>query len=139
MKKGLTILLFVSLVSLAIFGFSAIGSNHHGLGFANCLIALTKGIDCGSEVGSLAMIFFHVNTLQEIFNVNFINYLSLLLSILLIGLVVLFAIKGYLTSLVLALTSNQKVVQKNSFLTKIYKKDFTRWTALHENSPSSIF
>lgn len=134
MKSALTILLLVSLASIAIFGFLAM--NHGASHF--CIAALANGLDCLGD-NSFSSLLFHANAYKSfsnaVFNAEFLRTSAIVL--LIIGISFAFLFPDSSSRLPLSQFRYQKI---SGFFLSIAKKCFSYWIALHEKrDPSLVF
>lgn len=122
MKSAFAILALVSLTSVAVFGF--ITMNHEGeQGHGGCIAATARGVDCPAVVGTLGLAFFHLDTFKGF-------SLGLVIAVLALALLFWFAQDFVYIFSEFYIGAARETFAFSSF------RDFTRWLALHENSPA---
>ena len=132
MKFLFTIILIVSFIGIAAFGFFGMYDmqNHDG----NCAFETFRGTDCPKQVNPIDYFIFHIDAFKSFLIATFSNsfFTSLLLFALLMG--VSFGILG--GNLTHSKLSFSYYRHKPELFKSSSKHKLLRWLSLHENSPS---
>lgn len=131
MRLVFTSIVLASFIGLAVFGF--MGMNHgNSDGHAGCLAASANGTTCPGFLNILGIANFHIDAFKTFSSVPFDGSLTILFLLLLTACVgYRFLIRAVPPNAFSFLRFRSRESSKD-FL----KKSFTRWLALHENSPS---
>lgn len=136
MKFLLTTLLLTSFLSIAVFGVFGMNSNiqnHEG----GCIFSFIKGVDCPKQNNLFNYFIFHINAYKDFvlatLNENGINALMFAFMFLFFVSQAFF-LPPLFCSPSFVLYGHRF---KNPFSLS-QKQEFTRWLALHENSPAAL-
>jgi len=137
MKVLLTIALFLSFLSVAVFGFLAInhGSDKHNA----CIAAIAGKMPCLAEEGLLSLINFHLNALKsfsmavfDLAQISAFNVALIFLSLMFLG-------RLFVSRFIPVLSKFVSPGFEISKQPNLFKINFIRWLSLHENSPTLVF
>jgi hypothetical protein len=136
MTRTITILIMVSFVAIAVFGFLGIEfmTSHH----APCIVSTSQGAKCPEESGPFAYVNFHLNALRSFSTAVFHSNPAF-------SALVLFLVLSF--SLVSGFSAVRESVRERSIATPRLKADLNKptspllmrlwsWLSLHENSPA---
>lgn len=133
MKISLTILLVISFVSIAVFGFfgmnSTMGPGHK----SDCIAAVAQDADCPQETNSLDFAIFHVDAFRSFSLTTLtVNIATAFLLVLALFLGLGFLLRRIFYTPYLALSFSRFTDSSPP----LPKQEFTSWLALLENSPA---
>lgn len=133
MKLVFAVLTVAGLLVVAVFGFLAVGGMVK-YGHRNCAVAAVAGQNC-PETNSLAFVIFHLNALR-----NFGQAISAASSVSLVAVAALLAVFGLVFTALGVVQAGFIVrpLQERNLRASaaISQKQFVRWLALREKSPS---
>jgi len=133
MKHLLTLILLISFVGIAIFGFSLFA---HGMDSSgnNCITSPIDGTDCPTSIA--AMTLHHISSLQTLLTSvtpSLSNWLSLLAFVLLVSVSVFLLFKNLLFPKPELLRKRLRDLEVSLFCSK---QKIISWLSLFENSPA---
>ncbi len=131
MKSLLAIFLIFGFLSVAVFGFLAVG--HEGQGHVNCLAALSNGFTC-VENSPIALANFHLSALKNFSTAIFEN-----ISAIVFALVLLLVLAGVAVfrDAKISFASRTAFYFENIIFSGANR--IIHWLSLHENSPALAF
>ncbi|MBI5306462.1 hypothetical protein HZB04_02675 [Candidatus Wolfebacteria bacterium] len=128
--KTFFFIIFIGIIASGFFNTHAGMQNHYG----GCVLAASQGTDCPNQVSSIDYFTFHVNAFKgfliAVFSNNF--FASLLFVLLIAGTVS----KIFAGDLISSKLNFSYFWHKPELFKSYSKREFFRWLALHENSPS---
>lgn len=124
MKSAFTAFLILSFIGVAVFSMFAMGDGAHE--HNGCIAAASQGFDCSKVSGALSFIGFHFDAFR--------SFSTAIIVILALAVAAGIGNGIYLPSQALAI-GYQRGRFFESF-SSTFERDFTRWLALHENSPA---
>lgn len=138
MKQWLTVLTILSFISIAVFGFMAMGhGNEHG-GEA-CLATTINGKGCPKEFGLAGVLNFHLGTFKSFSTAVFAEAASVMyLALVLFAVVIISAIRlqSFSNYKQASFTYRRRYLDQPS--ASFFKSENFRWLSLHENSPALV-
>ena len=137
MKSAVTIFLIISFVFVAVFGVT--GMNFGQNDMHNCIAATVSGSDCPLETNSIDFVTFHLSVLKG-FSKAVFDSLLLLSTFFGLAFVSIFVIRRVVWDgkfkPPLFVSATELKASMESSINK--RREFYRWLAMHENSPSLI-
>ena len=136
MKSITAILLLAGFIGIAVFCvFAMYHGNGHDAGFSGCIGALVQGADCPQAGGWASSVAFHLATFRVFSTAWFSAHIVALLFALLL-------LVGYTFSSlrfhVPSRAASRRVLLGVDLSFSLSTQVFTRWLALHENSPATL-
>lgn len=130
MGKSFAVLMMLSFVGIAVFGFLAMShENSHGYG---CIAATASGMNCLNDVTGIALL--HIGTFKGFSTALIGQPIVSLLALLVLALGAGISLTSSWKPVPLCFFARKKLVSRSPY--SPLKTEFTRWIALHENSPS---
>lgn len=135
MKRALTIITVLSFISIAVFGFMAIGHGNEHKGRA-CLATTVNGQSCPKEFGLAGILAFHLGTFKSFSTAVFAQTIFMSL---VFGVLALLWLQGIGSNSFSELDRRNFCYRhkyKKQSPVSVFKSENFRWLSLHENSPA---